>query len=153
MCKSRVQHRFIVISLLLCTYTDGRPAVWARILAAILSPNTDMTGDVGPINLIPFSARICGSLGFSLAWPHLHGCVYKGIRASVREWNAPTDAISNKGCHTKTYPGQTASTPTYRLRITQIQSVFDPPFHSNQNHPSIHLPCSLATWEMTVTLA
>lgn len=49
--------------------TEGSPAVCARILAAILSPRTLMTGDVGPINLIPLALSEAGSSGFSEAWP------------------------------------------------------------------------------------
>ena len=48
---------------------EGTWAVWARMLAAILSPKTAMTGAVGPMNVMPAAAHAVGSAGFSLAWP------------------------------------------------------------------------------------
>ena len=44
-------------------------AVCAKILAAILSPSTLMTGAGGPMKAMPFSFKALGSLGFSDAWP------------------------------------------------------------------------------------
>jgi hypothetical protein len=48
---------------------EGTLAVCARMLAAILSPSTYMTGPVGPMNLMPLVLRVLGSRGFSEAWP------------------------------------------------------------------------------------
>mmetsp|Transcript_2180 Transcript_2180/g.6660 ORF Transcript_2180/g.6660 Transcript_2180/m.6660 type:complete len:223 (+) Transcript_2180:3046-3714(+) len=48
---------------------DGTFAVCARMFAAILSPRTDMTGAVGPMNWIPFFAKAVGNFGFSDACP------------------------------------------------------------------------------------
>mmetsp|Transcript_23599 Transcript_23599/g.57154 ORF Transcript_23599/g.57154 Transcript_23599/m.57154 type:complete len:223 (+) Transcript_23599:5435-6103(+) len=49
---------------------EGTSAVWARMLAAILSPSRDITRPSGPMNLIPSSLSESGSSGFSDAWPH-----------------------------------------------------------------------------------
>mmetsp|Transcript_33651 Transcript_33651/g.68851 ORF Transcript_33651/g.68851 Transcript_33651/m.68851 type:complete len:210 (-) Transcript_33651:643-1272(-) len=48
---------------------DGTPAVCAKMLAAILSPSTDITGEVGPMKVMPSGFRRSGSLGFSEACP------------------------------------------------------------------------------------
>mmetsp|Transcript_39595 Transcript_39595/g.119673 ORF Transcript_39595/g.119673 Transcript_39595/m.119673 type:complete len:224 (-) Transcript_39595:296-967(-) len=48
---------------------EGTPAVCARMLAAILSPSTDMTGEVGPMKVIPSSFNCFGKSGFSEACP------------------------------------------------------------------------------------
>ena len=48
---------------------EGTFAVCARMLAAILSPSTDITGAVGPMNWMPRSLSAVGSRGFSDACP------------------------------------------------------------------------------------
>ena len=56
------------------------------MLAAILSPNTDMTGAVGPMKWMPRADSAAGSRGFSEACPH------PGQTASTR-CSAATPAI------------------------------------------------------------
>ncbi len=66
---------------------EGTFAVWAKILAAILSPSTLMTGAGGPMKAMPFSFKALGSFGFSEAWPQPGQTASTPRRAAVSTIN------------------------------------------------------------------